>query len=210
VHDGDRLFLPGWGAPAGLYRRGLPAGWRALDLPGFELAEHRSWLEQELQARPGQVVLGGHSLGGALALLAAAALPDRVRRLVLIAPAGLPLRKPFRKSARDFLHQVAAGGYPARELGAAVIGVARAPRAAVRLARAVHELDLSDEMRVVRRAAIPVTVVGCTSDTLVTAEHTRRAARLLGARYRELGLAGGHMWMLGAWPVLAAELAGHT
>jgi pimeloyl-ACP methyl ester carboxylesterase len=205
VHDS--LFLPGWGAPAGLYRPGLPAGWRVATPPGFDLAEHRVWLERELDSRPGPVVLGGHSMGGALALLTAAARPDLVRRLILISPAGLPLRKPLRASGRDFVRQVVAGRYPRREVAVAVVRVARAPRAALRLARAVHDLDLTGEMRRVRAAAIPVTVVGCTTDTLVTTEHTRRAARLLGAGYRELALAGGHMWMLGAWPVLAAELS---
>ena len=68
-------------------------------------------------------------------------------------------------------------------------------------------LDLSVEMRRVSAAGIDTTVVGCSTDTLVTAAHCRRAADLLGARYRELPLAGGHMWMLDAWPTLAAELA---
>lgn len=66
---------------------------------------------------------------------------------------------------------------------------------------------LSGEMRRVCAARIDTTVVGCSTDTLVTADHCRRSADLLGARYRELPLAGGHMWMLGAWPALAAELA---
>jgi pimeloyl-ACP methyl ester carboxylesterase len=205
VHD--RLFLPGWGAPAELYRPGLPPGWRALSPPGFELAAHRRWLELELGSCERPVVLGGHSMGGALALLAAAARPELVRRLVLISPAGLPLRKPLRSSAREFVGQVAAGRYPLRQVGAAVLEVARSPAAALRLARQVHDLDLTPEMRRVRSAGIPVTVVGCATDTLVTPDHSRRAARLLGASYRELGLAGGHMWMLGSWAALAAELS---
>jgi pimeloyl-ACP methyl ester carboxylesterase len=203
------LFLPGWGAPAGLYRPGLPDGWAVVSPPGFELRKHRLWLERELASRGDSVVLAGHSMGGALALLAAAARPDLVRRLILISPAGLPLRKPLRDSARDFVRQAAAGRYPRRELRAALRRVAGSPRAALRLAREVHDLDLSSEMRRVRSAGIPVTVVGCTTDTLVTAEHSRRAAKLLGAAYRELGLTGGHMWMLTAWPVLAAELSRH-
>ena len=203
----ELLFLPGWGAPAGLYRPGLPVGWRELKPPGFDLDEHRRWLEQSLRSRGQPVVLAGHSMGGALALLTAAEVPELVRRLILISPAGLPLRKPLLASARDFVRQVATGRYPRREVAAAVLGVARSPRAALRLAREVHDLDLRDEMGKVRGAGIPVTVVGCTTDTLVTAEHSRRAARLLGGTYRELGLAGGHMWMLGSWPVLASELS---
>jgi pimeloyl-ACP methyl ester carboxylesterase len=203
----ERLFLPGWGAPAGLYRPGLPAGWRELKPPGFDLLEHRRWLAENLRSKGDPVVLAGHSMGGALALLTAAEVPELVRRLILISPAGLPLRKPLRASARDFVRQVAAGRYARRDVAAAVLEVARSPRVALRLARQIHDLDLSDEMRRVRSAGIPVTVVGCTTDTLVTAEHSRRAAWLLGGTYRELGLAGGHMWMLGSWPVLASELS---
>ena len=29
--------------------------------------------------------------------------------------------------------------------------------------------------------------------------HTRRSAELLGARYREIPVEGGHMWMFGRW-----------
>jgi hypothetical protein len=35
---------------------------------------------------------------------------------------------------------------------------------------------------------------------------TVKLAHAVGGRYRELALAGGHMWMLKAWPRLAAEL----
>jgi len=51
-----------------------------------------------------------------------------------------------------------------------------------------------------------VTVVGVVTDTLVTPDHCRRAAGLLGATYRELTVEGGHMWMLSAWPALARML----
>jgi surfactin synthase thioesterase subunit len=58
----------------------------------------------------------------------------------------------------------------------------------------------------VRAAAIETTVVGAHSDTLVTTDHCRRAAALLGARYQELPVEGGHLWMLTRWPVLAEVL----
>jgi pimeloyl-ACP methyl ester carboxylesterase len=203
----DSFFLPGWGAPAGLYRPGLPEGWTALSPPGYRLGEHRRWLERELGMLGAPAVVGGHSMGGALALLTAAARPELVKRLILISPAGLPLRKPLRASAVDFVRQVAAGRYPRRELRAAVHRMSGSPRAALKLAQEVRSLDLTAEMRAVQAAGIPVTVVGCTTDTLVTPEHTRRVAGLLGAAYRELSLAGGHMWMLSAWPVLASQLS---
>jgi homoserine acetyltransferase len=73
----------------------------------------------------------------------------------------------------------------------------------LRLAQAVRRLDLTREMRGLRRAGIPIEVVGCTSDSLVTPAHCRSVAELLGADYRELALGGGHMWMLTAWPAFA-------
>ncbi len=206
------LFLPGWGAPARLYSDGLPAGWTALDPPPFANAEgsldsYRAWLLDELDRRPGPVDLAGHSMGGALAILAAAARPDRVKRLVLISPAGLPLTKPMRKSLAQFGGQVATGRYPLAQVVMASAAAVRAPRAALRLAQVLRGSDLSREMKIVRRAGIPSTVVGCESDTLVTAFHCRRIAELLGSVYRELPLPGGHMWMLRAWPRMQRELA---
>ena len=48
----------------------------------------------------------------------------------------------------------------------------------------------------IRAAGIPTTVIGCAGDTLVTCANARALAELLGARYEELDLRGGHMWML--------------
>jgi surfactin synthase thioesterase subunit len=65
-------------------------------------------------------------------------------------------------------------------------------------------------MRELRRLGVPVEVIGCASDTLVTPGHCRTAAGPLGADYRELDLPGGHMWMLDAWPRLAELLRDST
>ena len=73
-----------------------------VDLPGFgALRRHRErfvlgeaacWLRDWLAAvKIGPVDLVGHSMGGAIAAEFAASHPDAVRRLVLVAPAGLPL-----------------------------------------------------------------------------------------------------------------------
>src|SRR5262249_27365707 len=103
-----KLFLPGWGAPPELYADGLPSGWSALRPPrsprggGGVCERHAAGLPAETRRGTGPVVPGGHSRGAALALAVAAELPDRVERLVLVAPAGLPLSKPFSKSLRDF------------------------------------------------------------------------------------------------------------
>ena len=147
-------------------------------------------------------------MGGALAILAAAETPELVERLILIAPAGLPLDKPIRSSARDFLRQLACGDYPHRIALAALLALARTPRSALALAQHVRALDLRRECARVRDAGIPATVIGCVTDTLITTDMTRVLADALGARYHELDLRGGHMWMLGDGSVLAAAVSG--
>jgi pimeloyl-ACP methyl ester carboxylesterase len=198
--DPPALFVPGWGAPASLYAPMLPSGWTAVEPPSFAdssgmLTAYRRWLGHELAGR-GRGVLGGHSMGGALALLAAADSPELVERLVLVAPAGLPLQKPIWMSLLSFIRQTAARKYPADATGRAVAAALRAPRSALRLALQVRALDLRRECARIRAHAIPALVVGCSSDTLVTGTHARGLAHALGAEYRELRLAGGHMWML--------------
>jgi Mg-chelatase subunit ChlD len=59
----------------------------------------------------------------------------------------------------------------------------------------VRDPDLLRECARVRAAGIPTTVIGCVTDTLVTTDRTRALADALGARYEELDLQGGHMWM---------------
>jgi pimeloyl-ACP methyl ester carboxylesterase len=194
------LFVPGWGAPPALYERGLPASWSVAEplsfaASGGSLREYRRWLAAELRHR-GPSPLGGHSMGAALAILAAADAPELVERLVLVAPAGLPLTKPIRASLADFARQIARGAYPLRTGAVAVLAVARAPRAALALAREIRRLDLRRECARIREAGIPALVVGCTTDTLVTCDRARTLAAALGAAYEELDLAGGHMWML--------------
>lgn len=198
--DPHALFVPGFGAPAALYEPGLPSGWSALEPPSFaagrgSLAEYHRWLRIEL-GRRGRSPLGGHSMGAALAILTAAESPELVERLVLVAPAGLPLTKPTWASIVAFLRQTARGVYPRDVAARAAAAAARAPRAALALAREVRGLDLLRECARVRAAGIPALVVGCTSDTLVTCDRARALASALGAEYRELAVDGGHMWML--------------
>ena len=77
------LDLPGFGDSA-------PAG------PGFELEAVAERVARGLAAQGvnGPLDLVGHSLGGAIALSLAALRPRLVRRLVLVAPAGLHRRPP--------------------------------------------------------------------------------------------------------------------
>jgi pimeloyl-ACP methyl ester carboxylesterase len=206
-----KLFLPGFGSSGRLYERGLAAGWRALDPPPFRatdgaFAAYERWLAAELHSTDEPVWLAGHSMGGALAVTAAAAHPGRVGRLTLISPAGLPLRKPIPASLARFAKQTALGRYELAALRHDVVNALRAPRAAWRLAQAVRALDLTQQMKKLRERGLPVVVVGCASDTLVTPDHCRTAAHLLGAEYRQLELPGGHMWMLDSWPRLAQLL----
>jgi pimeloyl-ACP methyl ester carboxylesterase len=207
----SRLFLPGWGAPAALYEPGLPPSWDVLEPPSFavsggSLAPYRRWLELELRSR-GRSSLAGHSMGGALAILAAAETPELVGRLVLIAPAGLPLDKPIRQSLADFLRQLFSGDYPHRLALAAMLALLRAPRSGLALAQHLRTLDLRRECARVRAAGIPTTVVGCVTDTLVTTDRTRALAKALGAHHEELDLRGGHMWMLSDRRKLAAAVS---
>lgn len=67
----------------------------AIDLPRrrptVPEAELSAWLDRRLEASGlGRVDLAGHSLGGLVAAELAALRPERVGRLVLVAPAGIP------------------------------------------------------------------------------------------------------------------------
>ena len=205
------VFVPGWGAVRGLYEGGLPDGWQVLELPRFGetggmLSAYRRWLGDELAMRKQPLTLAGHSMGGALAILAAVDRPEAIERLILVSPAGLPLKKPMYASLLTFLGQVARGWYPPAELRCTLGGVGAAPRAALRLARTVHEIDLTPELEGLRAAGVASTVVGCSTDRLATPEHCRRVAALLGADYRELIARGGHIWMIVEPELLAAAL----
>jgi pimeloyl-ACP methyl ester carboxylesterase len=135
-------------------------------------------------------------MGGSLAVLAALDHPRLVERLVLISPAGLPLRKPIRSSALTFLGQVLRGCYPASALGQMLISTAGAPLATLSLARLVHDLDLTPQLEQVRAHRIACTVIACRSDQLSTCRHCQQIAGMLAADYRELAVADGHVWMI--------------
>ena len=145
-------------------------------------------------------------MGGALAVLAAASTPERVERIVLVSPAGLPLSKPLRMIVRDFLRAARDGRYRRDDLLFPLTRLARYPRAAAQLARVLRELDLSHEMARVRALGVPAVVIGCSTDTLTPPATSLRTAELLGGRYREVGYDGGHVWMFGNWERLAREL----
>jgi pimeloyl-ACP methyl ester carboxylesterase len=95
------LDLPGFGESA-------PVG------EGFDLDEVIDRIARALAAHrvPAPFDLVGHSLGGAVALTLAAHRPNLVRRLVLVAPAGLQRRRPPIPGA--LLGQSATGLFAAR------------------------------------------------------------------------------------------------
>jgi pimeloyl-ACP methyl ester carboxylesterase len=201
------LFVPGWGAPASLYRRAVPAGWEVLEPPRFrqtggELEPYREWLLPKLDE---PVALAGHSMGGALAILAALERP--VERLVLVSPAGLPLRKPLHRSALTFVRQLLRRSYSLRSLAEMAAGTLGAPRSALELARAVHDLDLTGELDRLREQGTPCTVIACSSDELTTPAHCRELATRLGADYREVDARDGHIWVVTQPDLLRRELA---
>lgn len=146
-------------------------------------------------------------MGGALALLAAAARPEHIEHLVLISSAGLPLVKPMALSATQFAGQVASRRFAPRHTYQSLRDVLTAPRSALRVARTVRGLDLTHQMTKLRASGLRVTVIGSATDTLVTSASSRRIADLLAARYVEVAHEGGHMWMFGRWPAFARELS---
>jgi pimeloyl-ACP methyl ester carboxylesterase len=205
------LFVPGWGAPSSLYRLGMPSGWTVLEPPSFrqtrgDFDAHREWLRAAVAGQREPVALAGHSMGGALAVLAALEQPERIERLILFSPAGLPLHKPIAASALTGLGQVLRGCYPLGALRQMSANKLAAPRAALRLGRHVHRLDLTPALEQLRGHGIPCTVVSCTTDRLVTCRHCRRFADLLAADYRELEAPDGHIWLITQSEHLKREL----
>jgi pimeloyl-ACP methyl ester carboxylesterase len=195
-----RLFVPGFGAHPSFYRPALGDEWRVHEPPGFRsratFEDHVAALRRRLLAADAPVVLAGHSLGAAVAVVATVEEPRLVERLLLVAPAGLPLTKPVADSLRDLRAQVRRGVYPRRALARAALDAASAPIAAWRLARATRTLDLRPELAALRAARVQCDVIGCDGDTLTPVEHCRRLAELAGGRLRRVRAEGGHMWMV--------------
>lgn len=206
------LFIPGWGARASLYRGVLPPGWEVLQPPSFRQTQGRieamfDWFRGELDRRPGPLVLGGHSFGAALAVIAAAREWADVGRLMLVSPAGLPLSKPMHRAGLQFVRQFVTGVYPVRPGLESALGAFSAPVSALRLARAVYRLDLREELAAIRARGTPVSVVTAVGDTMTTVESCREIARLAGGTCDVVDVPGGHVWFLRDAPQLRRRLA---
>jgi pimeloyl-ACP methyl ester carboxylesterase len=124
------LFIHGWGCSGFVWRRNLPviaaAGIRALamDLPGHGLSDKPLAPERYAPDALAESVLAtmdalglpraalvAHSLGCVVAQRAAARAPDRIAKLVLLAPVGIG-RVPFAALARAITPRWLAGVVP--------------------------------------------------------------------------------------------------
>ena len=174
------LFVPGWGAHAGIYQGAVPAGWVILDPPSFvasgaTVAAYRRWIVERCRARPGPFTLARHSFGAVLAVHAALADRVEVERLVLVSPSALPLEKPAPLMFWDFSRRLAAGWFPPREGTRAMRQVLFHPLLARRLGMEVRVIDLSEELAELRDRGVPCTVVAASTDTLTPPSLCRRA-----------------------------------
>lgn len=164
--------------------------------------------------------LVGQSWGGGLAQRLAAAHPDRVDRLVLVATvdpsrtlwlgsAGLRLgiRFPFLAQiavARAQRFAARAAGVRARELARGYVDPLRLPGTGAFLDRFLAEHASSSHLELGRVAA-PTLVIGPLEDRVVLPEITRSvAARISGARY--IGLPGAGHSVAAEAPDLVADL----
>jgi pimeloyl-ACP methyl ester carboxylesterase len=206
------LFIPGWGAHAGIYRGTVPAGWAIPDPPTFvacgaTVAAYRRWIVERCRSRRGPFTLAGHSFGAVLAVHAALAGGAEIDRLVLVSPSALPLDKPVPLMLWDFSRRVAAGWLPPRDAARAARQVVFHPLLARRLGMEVRAIDLSEDLARVRDRGLPCTVIAASTDTLTPPSLCRRVAELCGGEYRELDVPGGHLWFLRARDLLAGELS---
>lgn len=172
----------------------------ALDLPGFgrlprtrpfELEAAVDWLARWFAAAEvAEADVVGHSLGGLVAARLAGRHPELVRRLVLVAPAGVPGRGPLALT-RPLVRAVLASS--PRFLALLARDAARS--GPVTLATAALELLAADVRADVASVRAPTLVLVGTNDPLVPPAHGRELAQALPhAVVREL--ASGHVPMV--------------
>ena len=214
----SRVFSPGFAAQRGqLTPRACRFGWDALQPPPPSTEPGGRWEvfgcgPVRRGRRPAGPDVPRRALHGRGARRARRQLsvPEHVAGLLLVAPAGLPLREARRARARPFVRPPARGRRPPARGRPDERSRARCERRGRRGSPrpcSLRSLDLSVQMgNACGAAGIPTTVIGCSTDTLVTPQHCRRPQRFSAPRYRELDLPGGHVWMLDRPPVLAALL----
>ncbi len=158
--------------------------------PGFDLDAVADAIADGLEDAPFDLV--GHSLGGALSIVLAERHPDAVRRLVLVAPAGL---RPLPSVAARVAGTAAARAIPLRRRGAALAdtgwgrrllmtpGTAEpsaippaevramldASRGATRIAEALQSAASADLRERLRALELPVGIIWGAHDRIIPA-----------------------------------------
>jgi pimeloyl-ACP methyl ester carboxylesterase len=172
---------------------------RALDLPRLAPAELGGWLERRLEA-DGPVDLAAHSLGGLVAAELAAQRPELVRRLVLVAPAGIPCGRSVPRRSVPLARSL----YEVRRAFPVVVGDAlrAGPFGLARGIAYVSSRDLRRELAAVRA---PTLLLWGERDRLVPLWVAQEWQRVLPHARLEL-LACGHVPMLEQPDAVAARM----
>jgi len=209
-----------WDAVGPFLATGLPGRAMAtVDLPGFGSRGGHRRLQPIVQAaetlaeeivhgaagedEAGVVDLVGYSLGGSVCLRLAAARPELVRRLVLIAPGGVPVA---RSTLRDLVSMVHMGFLAGPCFWPTLVRDARRAGARAMLA-AAKDVRFDDARALLPQVVAPTLVLHGDRDTLVPgADCELIAAGIPGARLQLLpGI--GHTPMAECPEKLAAAIA---
>ena len=209
-----------WDAVGPFLATGLPGRAMAtVDLPGFGSRGGHRRLQPIVQAaetlaeeivhgaagedEAGAVDLVGYSLGGSVCLRVAATRPELVRRLVLIAPGGVPVA---RSIARDFVSMAHMGFVAGPRFWPTLVRDGRRAGARALLA-AAKDVRIDDATALLPRVVAPTLVLHGDRDTLVSGTDCERiAAGIPGARLQLLpGI--GHTPMAECPEQLAAAIA---
>jgi pimeloyl-ACP methyl ester carboxylesterase len=196
-----RPLLPALAAEFTLHLVDLPGFGRLPRVRAFALEDALAWLEGWFAAADIDAAdLVGHSLGALLAARLAARHPERVRRLVLVAPAGV-----HDGGALAVTQQLARVVLASRPRFFALLVRDAARSGPVTIATAAFELLASDLRVDVASVTAPTLVVVGRSDPLVPPAHgAQLAAALPHAIVRELD--AGHVPMADRPDELTREL----
>jgi pimeloyl-ACP methyl ester carboxylesterase len=136
---------------------------RLVELPGLRLGEASRWLAGWLDREDLQgAALVGHSMGGTIAVLAAAAAPQSVARLALIAPAGVFATRARHAYARQLTGTIVRAPRRLPQLVQDVLRIGP-----LRLWRAASDLLAADVTPMLRTVRAPTLVVWGADDRLL-------------------------------------------